>query len=142
MRRFRLVTGPRGSGKTKWFLGNCAGMKGLRTVSTDASKEELFLVRLETGEKRPLMRRPDGGGPYIVDEDTFRWANSVLTGITGGDVAIDECGWMELEGRGFRPALDVLISNPEIRLTLAVRDLFLPGYLELLGKDNCEIIQV
>ena len=117
------------------------GCRGYATVSPSADKLSLFLQDLETGDSRLLMERQHSAVPYSVHEETFESANSRLCSIMEGLVVIDECGRLELEGRGFAPALEHIRSTKPLSAVLAVRDSFLQEYLDYFAPEEVEVLR-
>lgn len=141
MRRFKFITAPHDGGKTRWILEHCMGCRGFASVSVDAGKKEIFLMNLESGDKRPLMRRNDEG-LYIVNEDAFLYANACIMSAASGTVVLDECGWMECSGKGFYPSLEHLRDTPSLSALLSVRLDRLEWYLDFFGSGNVRIIRL
>ncbi len=141
MRRFRLITAPHDGGKTRWILEHCRGCRGFVSVSPDEEKKEIFLMNLETGEKRLLMRR-NAENVFIVDEETFSYANDCIMRETSGLVVLDECGWMECGKRGFYPSLVHLRDTPSLSALLSVRLDRLEWYLDFFGRECAEVIRL
>ena len=140
MRRFELVTAPHDGGKTANLLSHHKGVPGFVTTNDGPGKERLFLHQLDTGEERLLMERPEGGGSYIVNQEAFDYANEYIMDIHDGLVVLDECGWMERDGGGFRPALDHILSCDDISAVLAIRLDMLDWYLSLFeGVEACVV---
>ena len=79
-------------------------------------------------------------GPYRVYEEVFERANREIARISEGIIVLDECGWMEVEGRCFYPSLVHIKGNPAIRAVLGVRWDRLQWYLSFFGEEECEVI--
>lgn len=141
MRRFRFITAPHDGGKTRWILEHCRGCRGFVSVSPDEEKKEIFLMNLETGEKRLLMRR-NAENVFIVDEETFSYANDCIMRETSGLVVLDECGWMECGKRGFYPSLVHLRDTPSLSALLSVRLDRLEWYLDFFGRECACVIRL
>lgn len=139
--RFTLLTAPRGGGKSSTVMRLYPGARGYVTVKSDEKGSVLYLRDLETGLDRELMHRSPGG-PYIVNKAVFREANLRLCSITDGLVVLDECGWFETAGRGFRPALDHFRQTEGIQAVLSVRLDCLDWYLDYLGRSRCRVTRL
>lgn len=88
------------------------------------------------------MERPEGGGPYIVNQSSFDYANQYIKRFHEGLVVLDECGWMEEGGGGFRPALDHILSCDGVSAVLAVRLDMLDWYLSLFEGERVDVIRL
>ena len=140
--RLMLLCAQRNGGKTSHILSHYSGQKGFATVSPDRSKLSLFLLDLETGERRLLMYRKDPEVPYDLVQETFDWANSRMMCLDSGLLVLDECGWMECEGRGFRPSLEHFRQCMELECVLSVRLDRLQWYLDFFSGRDVEVVRL
>lgn len=128
MKEFNAVVAPRNGGKTS-FLRKLDGAKGILTLSSDKSKNQLYLHDIATGEEVNFMNRVDG--KYIIQKNAFAWGEERLLKLDSGIVVVDECGLIELERReGFFNSI-VKLSEKEISLFVSVRDSFLDLFLSV-----------
>lgn len=140
--RMTLLCAQRNGGKTSHILSHYSGQKGFATVSPDRSKLSLFLLDLETGERRLLMYRKDPEVPYDLVQETFDWANSRMMRLDSGLLVLDECGWMDLEGRAFAPALHHIRSCHSLSAILSVRTSFVEDYRRFFTPEEVEVISL
>lgn len=111
-----LLTGPRGSGKTRWCerLSRAARVAELTVaglvspaVFEAGVKTAIDLLDLPTGTRRRLAERPPPGVPgtaglgWRFEEETIAWGNTIL-GRTGPCdlLVIDELGPLEFRDEG------------------------------------------
>ena len=135
--RITIVTAPSGGGKTSYICRNYDGCHGFVTLKG----RKLFLRNLATGDERVLMYR-GAEWTYIVDDSVFRDANAWLCTLDSGLVVLDECGWMECEGRGFRPALEHFRQCMELECVLSVRLDRLQWYLDFFSGRDVEVVRL
>ncbi|HOI43471.1 MAG TPA: nucleoside-triphosphatase, partial [Elusimicrobiales bacterium] len=133
-----FVSGPRGSGKSTLIAGIAALMRerGLKPAGIlaaglreDGVRSGFDLVDLSTGARTPLCRR---GAPSAVKAGEFGFFPEGLAAggkalsaesLRGADaVFVDEIGPLELEGGGWAPALELLLSKSRVPLVITVRD--------------------
>ena len=87
------------------------------------------------------MRR-NAENVFVVNEETFSYANACIMSETSGLVVLDECGWMECEKRGFYPSLVHLRNTPSLSALLSVRLDRLEWYLDFFGRDSVDVIRL
>ncbi len=138
-----LVTGPRGSGKTRWCMeliehARSLGMRpgGLISpaVFENGQKVGIDLLDLMTGEHRRLAyRRGDSGGDLWTSDwqlvaETLEWGNAILEKIEVSDLLIlDEIGPLEFDhGVGLSAGLTIIESRPDIPMFVTIRPSLLP----------------
>ena len=138
--RITIVTAPSGGGKTSYICRNYDGCHGFVTLKSDREGRKLFL-NLATGDERVLMYR-GAEWTYIVDDSVFRDANAYLCTLDSGLVVLDECGWMECEGRGFRPSLEYFRQCMELECVLSVRLDRLQWYLDFFSGRDVEVVRL
>jgi nucleoside-triphosphatase THEP1 len=113
MRYLRLLTGPRGSGKTSWCASFVAHARekdlnpgGLLSPALfhDGKKIGIDLLNIVTGEQRPLARRCAHSsqdiqlGDWCFDPTTLDWGNQILRTLKNrGLILLDELGPLEFE---------------------------------------------
>ena len=141
----RIITGERGEGKTTalyHLASSISSPKGFISLHED---DAYYLLNLSTGDRNLLMTSsslyPDRIGRWSYDKKLFEKACSMLSAIDSGDVFIDEVGRLELSGKGFAPALKVLVEKP-VSLYLSVRKPFLADVITAFSLQNAIIEEV
>ncbi len=144
----KLVSGPRGSGKTTYIFRfanlmtvrhRCVGGVISRAVFVGGRHTGYDLFDLRTHEQRPLARLKTSPGaavtmgPYEFDTDAIRIGNAAIVAAVrdGFDViAIDEVGPLEFRSQGWAPSLRIALDEctKTQKLIIAVR----PSLLEEL----------
>jgi len=140
-RRIYILSGGKGTGKTI-FAKNIAGemkLKGFpvggilaERVMEGSETRGYDLIDIETGRRDVFLRQDEEKwtekiGRFKINTQGLEFGNSVLD--PGNQernrlVIIDEIGRLELENRGWAPALDKLILSPVINILITVRDDF------------------
>ncbi len=140
-----IITADRNCGKTTYashLIKQGVICKGIISLSND-DKSEYLAHNIETGESRTLLSKKFESGEAIgvfkLNLETFNWANECLMNIESGTVLIDEVGRLELSGRGFAPALKVLLKK-DVTLYITVRTSFLNEVLEYFQIENYSIL--
>lgn len=135
--RVIIITGEKHEGKTT-FVTNLVKQlqkEGIRTGGFVApgtmhkNRRTAFDIKdLKTGQQKALCSifREEGDpiGPFRFDPDGQLFGNRILSPENLGDadiVVIDELGPLELKGKGWAPAIDVLMQHPEITQMWVVR---------------------
>lgn len=142
--RLRLVTGPKGAGKTRWCKQAIAGVRaaggpvaGVLSAGVFAAGQKVAIVvrDLGRGEERLLARRrfDNGNGApraWEFDEAALEWANSRLAAVGPcHTLVVDELGPLELQQeRGWTAVWQVLRRRSFTQAILTVR----PSLLALL----------
>lgn len=151
--RIRILTGPTRSGKTTAIAAAIEGMttvEGFLTPDMDGLRK---LVHLCTGEVVPFQVAERGGeddvliGRFIFTETAFEHARRILLQLccdTSSLIVVDEIGKLELDGRGFEPALGTFLqfhTTSGTPLLLVVRDYLLADVIEKYGLHHAEIME-
>ncbi len=140
----RIVTAGIGGGKSSAMerLSHAAPCDGF---ITDKHGGERYLRRISTGESVLLMSPSQVLGArfrrWYISEEAFSEACSVLCSFRSGIVLIDEVGRLELEGRGFAPAIPVLLGREDVSLTIAVRSGLAEDVISFFGIRDAAIVQ-
>lgn len=133
--RLVLLTGGRGSSKTRWCgeLAQAARDAGLSLAGVisppvyAAGKIAIDLLAVATGERRRLAERPPPGEPgtaglgWRFDLAALAWGNAILDNTSACDLLlIDELGPLEFRGEGGLLAGFAAIEARRYRLAVAV----------------------
>lgn len=134
--RLALLTGGRGSSKTRWCLAlldaaRAAGLAVAGVVSPpvygQGRKVAIDLVDAAGGERRRLADKPPPGERgtaglgWHFDAETLAWGSALLERRAACDLLlIDELGPLEFRGKGgFRAAFDAVAAQ-RYRLAIVV----------------------
>lgn len=134
----KLITGPRGAGKTQTCLelSRHARSLGLHVgglvspaVFENGKKTGIDLIELSMGERRPLAYLRGNAQGDIRTSDwqllaqTLEWGNSVLERSANYQVLIlDELGPLEFEhGVGFVAAFDLIEAKRDLPVFVTIR---------------------
>jgi len=131
-----MITGSVGGGKTTFLKGlieflrvngiNPGGIISER-IQDGAITTGYDVVNIETGERKPFLRQNDEAGPerigrFSVCSEGLETGRTILESVTAGIVIIDEVGMLEIDNRGWAPAIGELLSRHDITLLISVRD--------------------
>lgn len=138
-----ILTGEVGSGKTSFLRGLVNelrkagvpfdGFLSLRVI-TSGETEGYDLLDIRDGRSLPLLRRTSSGegqkvGPYVMNQKGLALGNDIIRRSRVGDLLIvDEIGHLELEGRGFWPALKDVIFDGRRRSLAVIRESLVPEF--------------
>ena len=147
-----LVVGLKNSGKTAFLehllkraknLGFLIGGFLSRGNIADNHKKEYFLEDLQTGSRHLLAAttthasRKIRYGSYHFNPKAFELGNQLLLQNFHSDLLVlDEFGPLELQGKGFRPAFDVIIEKYPGIFLIAVRPSVLPEIQKILSSKK------
>lgn len=139
--RVFFITGGHGSGKSSLVSAAARLMreKGLKPAGILAEglwengvRSGFDLVDLSTGEQTPLCRRgaesPVKAGEFGFFPEGLAAGEAALSPerTRGADVIfVDEAGFLELEGKGWAPAMERLLVRSRAVLVISVRDYLL-----------------
>jgi nucleoside-triphosphatase THEP1 len=131
-----LLTGPRGSGKSRWCerlagAGRAAGLNVTGFVSPavfeSGAKTAIDLLDVSTGARRRLADRPPPGVPgtaglgWSFHPETLAWGNEVLERIGPCDLLVlDELGPLELRHEGGLASCFPVLAARRHRLAVVV----------------------
>lgn len=147
MAQFIIVTGAIQSGKTtalqQWLLNKDA--RGILSPVVDGLRK-LYAIREEIYIP---FQAPDSSpesisvGRFHFYTKAFDQATEILLKETKSVwCIIDEVGPLELQGKGFFPALEKLLKNPSINLLLVVRNSLLEEVQEKFNLHYARVITV
>lgn len=150
-----IITGTHGGGKSELVarlagLLRAAGRKpgGIRAAGLweNNVRSGFDLIDLGSGKRVPLCRRGILGAEVTAGEFGFcaegltagTAALSAESAVRADVVFVDEIGFLELEGGGWAPALERLLSGPR-PVVLVVRDYLLDKVLAGWGLDPAAV---
>lgn len=159
MKRLILITGEKNSGKTTfltYFLENVARKKGYlpggflaEGIYRAGIKTGFDLVDLNNGHKKMLCTDiPKKGwiqmGRFFFDPEGFRFGETLLTQLQKNacPVVVDEFGPLELSGKGWRHAIDRLLSREDLVLMMTVRKEILDGVINVFSGNELHVFNV
>lgn len=139
-----LITGPRGSGKTRWCmsLSDHAAAAGIRvgglvspSVFENGRKVGIDLVDLKSGDRRHLAySKGSGRGDLLttdwqLDVETLTWGNSILERTENCDFFIlDELGPLEFNHDvGLIAGLEIIETRRDLPIFATVRPSLISG---------------
>jgi nucleoside-triphosphatase THEP1 len=151
-----VLTGEVGSGKTTLLKKIITELK-LRSVKLDGFLSDRItdgaetvgydLFDLKKRTRSPFLRRNGRAGwqkvgPYFVLPAGLTEAERII-GRSSSDelLVIDEAGPLELEGKGWWPALSLRLPELYRRFFLVIRKSILDDYLKILGPSSPEIFE-
>ena len=140
-RRFFIVTGGRGEGKTTFTKKLIDFLKEHKIIIAGILAERIMeggettgydIVNIETGDRECFLTLVEKAGnewigKYTVCPNGISYGKSVLHSQVNGSnktVVIDEIGMLELRGGGWSENLDDLVNKSGNHLLLVVRDEF------------------
>lgn len=134
--RLLLLSGGRGSGKTRWCLDarEAAGRAGMAVagvvsppVYANGAKFAIDIMDATTGERRRLAARPPphesgtAGLGWRFDAAALAWGDAVLHNVAHCDLLlVDELGPLEFRGQGGFSHGFAAIAARRYRLAVAV----------------------
>lgn len=155
-----ILSAPVHTGKTTWLSQVVTELKrqnrackGILTYAVfDGNKRIGYdTENIETGERQAFIRQV-GYDAAFEDSDVYlrdyhfssvviEEVNQMLKNAINSDVVvIDEIGPLELQGKGFFPAISFLISQPPACLIMVVRDTILPEVILKFGIEKFQLI--
>ena len=79
---------------------------------------------------------------WYVNEALFDEVYTSLLDSKGKSIILDECGRMEMDGRGFSRTIKMLLSKKDVNLTLVVRDSFVNDLTRYFSIVDYSLITV
>ena len=138
----RIITGGKGEGKTTALGRIASSISSPHGFLSLHEGDEYYLLNLDDGSQRLLMTASplftEIIGRWSYDAALFKEASAELIKIDSGSVFIDEIGRLELDGKGFAPALSALAEKP-VDLYISVRRDFLQEVIEKFNLQEAEI---
>lgn len=108
--------------------------------------DEYFLLNLSTKKENLLLSPrpifPSKWKNWYVNETLFDEVYSSLLDLEDVSVILDECGRMEMDGRGFSRTIKMLLSKKSVDLTLVVRDSFVNDLTRYFSIVDYSLITV
>ena len=152
-----LLSGPVHSGKTtllkkaaREFKNQGVKVDGFLSVAVFAGKDRTGYDLLDLQEERPIpLLRITGEeewqriGSYFFVPSGIEKAEKIILRSGEADICVvDEVGPLELEGRGFWPALERVLLPPSTNFLIVVRETILEGFLDVLGKTDARVLDM
>ncbi len=155
-----ILSAPVHSGKTTWLSQVVTELKkhnrlckGILSyaVFDDDKRIGYDIENIETGKRQPFIRRVgyDVGfddvdvylGEYHFRSVVIEEVNRMLKEAVNADVVIiDEIGPLELQGRGFFPAISFFMSHQPLCLVMVVRDTIVSDVISRFGIDEYQLV--
>lgn len=146
MKSCNIITGEKGSGKTTYALSLISKKPSYIGYVTLHRGDEYFLLNLSTKEEKLLLSTrpifPSKWKNWYVNETLFDEVYSSLLDLEDVSVILDECGRMEMDGRGFSRTIKMLLSKKSVDLTLVVRDSFVNDLTRYFSIVDYSLITV
>lgn len=140
-----IICAERDSGKTTFartLIKRGMIEKGIISLS-NKDKSEYYALNVETGEWKILLSKNGEGedsiGPFKINNESFSWANDILSTLDSGSILIDEIGRLELSGKGFAPSLLTLLKK-DVALYITVRTPFLKEVVEYFNIEDYKVL--
>jgi nucleoside-triphosphatase THEP1 len=152
-----LLSGPVHSGKTtllkkaaREFKNQGVRIDGFLSEAVFAGKDRTGYDLLDIQEERslPLLRIAgeeewQKTGPYFFVPLGIEKAEKIILRSGGVDICVvDEVGPLEIEGRGFWPALERVLLPPSTHFLISVRESILENFMEILGKTDAKVFDI
>lgn len=151
-----LLTGPIKSGKTTRLMRWALSQKNLDGILQPVIEEKRFLYNI--GSRTLKQLEIEGSrqindfieiGKYKFSTQTFEWAKKIILDSFEKELdylIVDEIGKLELEGKGFEPAIREIISKRERfsgKIIFVVRDSLLEKFIECYDlRGNYEMLNL
>lgn len=149
-RRFTIVTGPTGTGKTssiQQWIATTDGVCGIVQPVTATGRQLMDIGSRETSALEPVHPNEVAVevGRFRFRAATFEWANQRLhCAAQNGDAAfvvIDEVGPLELRGAGMDDGVRAIIANSKAHIVLMVRDSLIDAVVERYGLYDATVVE-
>ncbi len=145
MRSFNIITGDKGGGKTTMMLFLSSLLSSPVGFVCLHRAEGYYMKNLESGEERLLMTHlpvfSSVWREWYYDESLFDCVYETLKNVTAGNVFLDECGRMEIEGMGYSRTLQALLkSDADIYITL--RTPFIRDFVTSFSIEDCSVYTI
>ena len=152
-----VLSGPVHSGKTTLLKKIAEELKNQGVRVDGFLSEAVFTGKDRTGydlldlqEERPIpLLRITGEeewqriGSYFFVPSGIEKAEKIILRSGEADICVvDEVGPLELEGRGFWPALERVLLPPSTNFLIVVRETILEGFLDVLGKTDARVLDM
>ena len=146
MKSCKIITGEKGSGKTTYALSLFSHNPTYIGYVTLHKADEYFLLNLSTKEEKLLLSPrhvfSSKWKNWYVNEALFDEVYTSLLDSKGKSIILDECGRMEMDGRGFSRTIKMLLSKKDVNLTLVVRDSFVNDLTRYFSIVDYSLITV
>lgn len=149
-----LLSGPVHSGKTtllkravREFKNQGVRVDGFLSEAVFTGKERTGYDLLDLREDRsiPLLRIAGEeewqriGSYFFVPSGIEKAEKIILRSGEAQICVVDEVGPLELEGRGFWPALERVLLPPLTNFLIVVREIILENFMDILGKTDTKV---
>jgi nucleoside-triphosphatase THEP1 len=152
MRKIKILTGPKGHGKSSLLRKQYAGREGadgILTLRRDMDQRDFQL--LSSGQTWPMEGEEGYSGPWLkvgrfcFSEEAFRRAEKFLLEAASAEknhtLIIDEIGPLELGGEGFFRVLRILLDQVNgLDLILVVRSELLKEVQQFFGLESAQVL--
>ena len=150
-----MITGSVGEGKTTFLKGiiEFLRQKGINPGGIISERIQdgpittgYDVVNIETGERKPFLRQNGGAGSerigrFHVCSDGLEAGRTILKSVSAVIVIIDEVGMLEIEERGWAPAIGDLLSRNEKLLVISVRDSYAGDVIRKWSLGDAVILE-
>lgn len=138
MSKIYILTGETASGKTTNLKFWCKNKTSVDGILSPIVNEKRCLYHIKTGDIQKLETNRDHPGAlrvgrYFFNPDGFTWAQIRLEEAVKSLpkwLIVDECGPLELTGKGYTPFLDKLILPNSTNLLIVIRKNLLNQFIE------------
>jgi len=152
-----LLSGPVHSGKTtllkravREFKDQGVKIDGFLSEAVFSGKKRIGYDLLDLREDRsiPLLRISGEeewqriGSYFFVPSGIEKAEKIILRSGEAQICVVDEVGPLELEGRGFWPALERVLLPPSTSFLISMRETILEGFLDVLGKTDARVFDM
>ena len=149
-----LLSGPVHSGKTtllkravREFKDQGVKIDGFLSEAVFSGKKRIGYDLLDLREDRsnPLLRIAGEeewqriGSYFFISSGIEKAEKIILRSGEAQICVVDEVGPLELEGRGFWPALERVLLPPSTNFLIVVRETILENFMDILGKTDARV---
>ncbi len=145
MRSCSIITGEKGEGKTTLISRIAASFPSPVGFVSIHRCDEYYLKNLSSGEEKLLMTRrnvfPESWKNWYVDFSLFDSVFEGLRNVHSGPVFLDECGRMEIEGKGYASAVN-LLRKRDVDLYITLRRPFVDDFVRAFSIVDYSLVPV
>lgn len=149
MSKIYLYSGPIHSGKTTRLESWIKQSPSADGIVTPVINGKRYLKYMSTSETHLLesdlsdINLIEQIGKYRFSKNEFRKSHKYLLNLINNTpkwIIIDEIGFLELDGRGFEPAISQLIyslkNNPDVNIVLVIRETLTEKIIDYFKIDT------